>query len=133
MKKMKYSLDNIREVLYEGKYLGYQYYIVSYGSHPCVYVKIPEDNQLYHKKYMDLDFINCHGGLTYSDSFLPIESYKTFKNDEWYLGWDYAHIFDYTAFYELIGLPNHPLKKWTTGEIKEECKKVIKELKDYER
>ena len=39
MSEMVYSNRRITEVLLEGEYLGYKWVIVSYGTHPCAYVK----------------------------------------------------------------------------------------------
>lgn len=60
MKDMTYQPKFIREILHEGTYKGYQFYIISYGVHPCAYIEIPSDSKLYGKHYFDID-IDVYG------------------------------------------------------------------------
>lgn len=131
MKKMIYSSKPKREILYEGKYNGYQFYILNFGIHPTAYIEIPKEHKLYGKQFekiydMGID-INVHGGLTYSDS-------KLLGNENsWFIGWDYAHYLDYEG-YE-IDLPLELRtggKKWTTEEIFEEVKIAIEQIKEVD-
>jgi hypothetical protein len=46
MSEMVYSNRRITEVLLEGEYLGYEWVIASYGTHPCAYVKLPNNSKL---------------------------------------------------------------------------------------
>lgn len=111
------------EVLYGGNVDGYNCYIISYGTHPCAYVEIPKIHPLYKKEYNSKKFLNidCHWGITYSQDFLrPIGAEKS-----WFIGWDYAHSGD--RYGQLIYG-----KEWTTEEIFEEVKHVVKQLKDME-
>lgn len=114
-------------VLVSTEHKGFNFKVVSYGTHPCCYVQIPETNELY-KQHYDNDkcsHIDCHGGLTFSD-------FINFGDGEnWYIGWDYAHINDYNGIYD------HPLfktgkefqgKKWTTLELIKDCMEVIDQL-----
>lgn len=66
MKQMEYSSERKREILFEGKYRDYQFYILNLGTHPTAYVEIPKENKLYEKDYDEID-IDVHGGLTYSE------------------------------------------------------------------
>lgn len=126
-KQMEYK-SRTHEILFEGKYFGYQFYIINYGSHPCAYVEIPADNKIFGKHYDDLD-INVHGGLTYSNSYLRgiSEGINT-----WFIGWDYAHYNDY-SYYDCLQKEEFTSlfennKKWTTEEIFEHVRSVIEQI-----
>lgn len=130
MKEMQYSSSTKVEVLDTGYCLGFLYYILSLGTHPTAYIKIPEDHKYYKKDYEDIDVnidLGVHGGLTYSKSFLYIDKNK--KIDGWFIGWDYAHYGDYTGFEEM-----YPQEyrtggyKWTTEEIFKEVKEACYQL-----
>ena len=112
-----------RLILDSGKYNGYNYWIVSLGTHPCAYVELPKEHKYYGKcegDAWDLN-INVHGGITFGEFGLN----GVADSDTFLLGWDYAHFGDYhTGAYGLCGS-----KKWTTKEIFEEVKDVIKQLK----
>ena len=115
---MVYEYTGKYEILFSGNYEGYNFYIISMcGKHPCAYVEIKE-----HVDYSELeDEIDCHWGLTYSGNLKHILG----ANDRWFIGWDYAHCEDYTTLcHDRLG------KKWTTDEIYEEVKNVIKQLKE---
>lgn len=71
MKEMKYQISRKREILDNGKYLGYEYFIMSFGVFPAAYVKIPKKHPYFGKNYNLMD-IYVHGGLTYSNSKLWI-------------------------------------------------------------
>ncbi|MCM1316396.1 MAG: hypothetical protein NC244_13615 [Alistipes senegalensis] len=75
----------------------------------------------YGLKYDDIP-VECHGGLTYSKSYVN----GLFTDSGWWIGWDYAHDGDY--FGDMHD-DTSCLKKWTTAEIIEEVKKVISQLK----
>ena len=112
MKEMIYGDAHKEELLTKGKYNGISYYVISYGTHPCAYLGFSEDSEFFKKNYMDVN-IDCHGGLTFSGQ-------KDFINEqEWLLGWDYAHFGDQCSFMEG--------RKWTTAEIVQEIMGVIDE------
>ena len=71
--------------------------------------------------------IDCHGGITFCD-------FKDFGDgNKYYIGWDYAHLYDFSGIYllkELQEFDHSKDKKWTSLELKEECKEVIEQLKD---
>lgn len=120
--EMVYQPERCCELLYSGMYKGYEFYVVSYGTHPCGYVAIPQGNSLYDKDYDDID-ISCHGGLTYSDKGL-----HEINIQDWVIGWDYHHCSDYSGYgFEPDG------KKWTTDEIIDEAKCVIDQICDLEQ
>ena len=124
MKEMIYSAKGLNppEMLADGDYKGFHFYVLNLGTHPCAYVDVTETN-LNGKEYVDID-ISCHGGLTYSEDYL-----RTVDKKGWFIGWDYAHCSDF-AGYELempIGIRMNG-KRWTTAEIVEECKQVIEQI-----
>ena len=121
---MIYSAKRLKspEMLADGEYKGFHFYVLNLGTHPCAYVDVTETD-LNGKDYTDID-ISCHGGLTYSEEYL-----HTVDKKGWFIGWDYAHYGDF-AGHEL----NMPVymrtggKRWTTAEIVEECKQVIDQI-----
>ena len=125
MKKMVYRniKEWIPEVLYEGNYKGYNFYIISYQAHPCAYVEVPKGHRWYKVNYNDIGHdIECHGGLTFSDNLDHVIGDK----ERWFFGWDYAHAGDYEAFYEETSFEIFKGdKQWTTEEIFEEVQNVI--------
>lgn len=135
MKEMVYLnvMEPSNDILYEGDYLGFHFIIVSYGIHPCAYVEIPKDHKWFGKDYdeKELEDIVCHGGLTYADNLDHVLGKEQAK-DRWFIGWDYAHAGDYEGYYLDSRFNFSPFKKdkkWTTEEIYEEVKNVIKQIK----
>lgn len=127
MKEMVYQIDRKNEVLFFGKYKGYQFYILNLGAHPTAYINVIDDIRYSYKDYNDIN-LDVHGGLTYSNKSLLAEN-EMVKG--WFIGWDYGHYNDY-AGYELR-FPNELQsngKKWTTQEIFEEVKNAIEQLVD---
>lgn len=132
MQEMIYQVNRLEKpvALDTGIYNGYEYLILSLGTHPCAYVFLSKDNENYGKDYDDID-ISVHGGLTYSKdtiSFLEfLEKYNAYGliniEDKWVIGWDYAHLGD------CYGVPLFEGdKQWTTEEIKDEVINVINQL-----
>ena len=124
MKEMVYSAKRLDtpEMLADGEYKGFHFYVLNYGTHPCAYVDVTETD-LNRKKYTDID-ISCHCGLTYSREYL-----NTVNKKGWFIGWDYAHSCDFLG-YELEMPIDTRIggKMWTTAEIVEECKQVIDQI-----
>ena len=130
MKEMKYLAEHKREVLDTGYCFGLLYYILSLGTHPVAYIKIPE-NSKYYGKDMDEVNLDVNGGVTYANNYLYISGNQ--KIDGWFIGWDYAHYGDYTGFEEK--LPENLKiggKKWTTEEIFKEVKEACYQIISYE-
>lgn len=111
--------------------------IISYGSHPCAYIKVPEalidkvEERTGVKRSEGgfYDYVDGwpHGGFTYYGD-APISDLP----DGRYLGWDYAHYGDYTYtdMPELGLVFNHDdEKKWTTEEIYKEAVETLKEIR----
>lgn len=122
MKEMVYDFDK-PGFLDEGELQGYKYMVVSYGSHPCAYVQVPDGHPFHGKHYSKLD-VTCHGGLTFSGSFYRHPSRFLIERDGYWIGWDYAHGGDYTAF-PGVNLDGH---RHTTQEILSDVALVIGQL-----
>ena len=131
MKSKEMIYQNYRkvELLYNDIYKGYHYYILSLGTHPAAYIEIPKRSILFGKDYDDIYEmgvnLDVHGGLTFSDDTLQIGE-RTIMRESWFIGWDYAHAYDYYGGYD--DRLNEDSKQWTTEEIIEECKKAIEQL-----
>ena len=95
MKEMKYSSSYKEELLDNGEYKGFKYYIISLGWHPCAYVEIPIENEAYGCTYQcyPVNGIQCHGGIRYSKSML---SFPEVHGQGWFIGWD-LHIMAISA------------------------------------
>ena len=126
MKQMVYTADRNREIVDMGEYKGFTYAIISLGWHPCAYVKIPESHKYFNVDYNDLPMIDCHGGITYSESYLAVADDKDL--DGWWIGWDYSHYMDFSGRFLR---PNNFImegKKYSTAEILSDVFKVIEQL-----
>ncbi len=125
IRPMEYTRERTLEALYQDNYKGFNYFIISYGTHPCAYVELPKDHPLYGISYIDIEDmynINVHGGLTYStDSFLLLDN-------TWIIGWDYSHCYDYSTYSRDCSFLKHELKMWTTEEMIDDCISVIDQL-----
>lgn len=90
-----YSDVREKRLVESGKIGEYDYFIVSMeGHHPCAYVGVNKDNMYYGMDLVDeLDWV-VHGGITYSENYLPVDCNI---KDKWFFGWDYAHTGDYTT------------------------------------
>ncbi len=112
----------------------------------CGYVGVDGKHPLHGKDKYDFE-IECHGGLTYSDSCdsgipksfwseYPI-CHKADSNDEaWWFGFDCGHGFDLSPSYNSSELLKniYEIKKYTYKDInyvKDQCKSLAKQLKDY--
>ena len=110
------------KILYNENYKGYEYIIVSYGTHPCCYIGMYEDDKNYNVDYSEID-LNVHGGLTYSGNLthLPVDHKK------WWIGWDYAHFGDRFGNRDITDryYKDHT---WKTRELIKECIDAIDKL-----
>lgn len=134
MKKMIYTPDRKIEILFEGKYMGYQFYILNLGTHPTAYVEIPYKSKLFGLSYYqiyNLVDIDVHGGLTYSDCTLYLEERNKIKG--WFIGWDYTHFGDYFGYEETMPESFRTGgKRWTTKEIFEDVKTAINQINNFD-
>ena len=120
MKEMKYHSKRLCEVLAEGDEEGYHYVILNLGTHPTAYVELKKE-----RPTIDSD-ITVHGGITYNG-----RAYWNQEDTRDYIGWDYAHYGDYVGTDELMfkyGICYSEDKRWTTQEIYEDVKSVIRQL-----
>lgn len=127
MKEMLYKAERKIEILDKGEFLDLSYWILSLGTHPTAYIKLPNDSKYFGKVYDDIQ-IDVHGGLTYSrDHLWTGEGEKEING--WFIGWDYAHYGDYMGYEEMLPANIRTCgKKWTTQEIKEEVFDAIKQI-----
>ena len=110
-------------------YKDYEYFVVSYGVHPCAYIALREGQPFYSATdYGDVN-INCHGGCTFVE-----KGYKNlFDSNYKVIGWDYGHYNDFSGSSIKWGTKwNERSKKWTTEEMIQECKNVIDQLYFFE-
>ncbi len=115
---MKYTKESLFILLAYGDYKGYQYAIISHGTHPTAYVRIPQGHPYFKKDTSEIE-LYVHGGFTYSGKAIWEED-----NNYW-IGWDYAHAGDFLPF-----LPGDKGKKWTTRKVFNEVKSLIHQLLD---
>lgn len=101
------NLMDQRKIVESGELDGYTWYIVSYGSHPCAYVKSDISKKMQEE-------ILVHGGITFAGKAFP-----EFETDGRFIGWDHNHCDDYNAEFQFGG------KQWTVDEILEDVKSVI--------
>ena len=110
----------------KGNYKGMFYLVISngMGCFPLCYIGIPSNNLFYHIDFSDRHNLsvqeinkNVHGGITWDDENLP-NPYSLHSGDRKWIGWDYAHVGDYTGN-QING------KQWKVSEVVEEAKQVI--------
>lgn len=137
MKEMKYQAQRKVEVLDTGFCFGLLYYIMSLGTHPTAYIRIPKGHKLYGKDdaeiYQKID-IGVHGGITYISDSITIENIG--KVDGWIIGWDYGHYGDYMGIEESVPTEFRTGgKKWTTQEIYKEVREACYQIQkgEYKR
>lgn len=88
----------------------------------CGYVEVPNGNKFYAE---DGDELNVHGGITWSDDFLP---YSDEKTGNWILGFDCGHAGDYIrmAHSELFQL--HADIYRTMEYVENEIKQLVDQI-----
>lgn len=112
-----------RTVLEEGVYKDYHYVITSMGSHPCAYVECKNEDFGY-EDYEEN--IRVHGDVTFC-SILE-ETYEQYNKA--FIGWGYAHAFDYTKHH--FTNPFTKDKKHTLKEIREEVYNCVEQMIKFE-
>ena len=127
MKKMVYGpkRTDSPEILYQGTYRDYQFYIVSLVTHPTAYVRVNLTKNQAEK-------IDVHGGITFQNQLCELSWWDSNDTDCEAIGWDYAHAGDYyggdKAFECLFKSRG---KKWTTKEILKDVYSVIDQIIDH--
>lgn len=94
-----------------------------HGSYPCGYVKLPDERYLIEEEKIWID-AEIHGGITFCGHMEGFD-------DEFFIGWDYAHAGDYCWWgpgLERYRYSNE--RRWTTDEIIDHAKLVIKALRE---
>ena len=110
-------------ILASGTHKGYYFWVVTYGTHPCAYVEIPETHPFYKKDFDELfDKLDVHGGV----SFAHFGLLDLIPNDVFIVGWDYSHCTDYNYKYNT----NRDADQWTVEYIIEEIYYAINQLID---
>ena len=70
-------------------------FVIGYGGeHPCAYVPLGEPTE----EYLNLHYSNCPKEITYISPELPYD-YPEWSPTEgqYWIGWDYGHLFDYAS------------------------------------
>ena len=142
---MKYTPTRQRCTLAKGFRGPYEFAVISFGTHPCCYIRIPYTHSLFRKSGSDVQIFENE--ITYVDEHLKdVDDYlKDIDSDGkgWWIGWDHAHCSDYTGFDLLPGInflfsdigdngKEEKLKKWTTDEMIKECLRAIDTLIEKE-
>lgn len=141
MKPMVYSGNGISELLYEetvtitDKQL--QICVVNIrGSHPCGYIRIPDDVYLAMSSECTKPDAICdcnnwhadvHYGITYAEFGRHVDN-DAIREGFW-IGWDYAHFNDYTYYIDIDPYPWETT--YTTKEIVDEAIKAIPTIRFY--
>lgn len=120
-KPMIYGAHRKIERLAKEVYKGYEFAVMSLGTHPCCYIKLPQGHKYYETHYNDIP-LEVHGGLTYGEKSLQVIR-NVFDESGYWIGWDYAHYGDY------YGASSHELgKRWSIEELEKECRDAIDQL-----
>lgn len=106
---------------------GYKLAVVSIaGSHPCAYVQFPGIENLPSCHDIQVE-APVHGGFTFLGMLWHAEEYGL---PGIWLGWDYAHLFDYIWTGNINCFGKADTKKWTSEEIRQEGLGVLKAIKE---
>ena len=124
----EYTYERKHEKIVGGKYRGIEFKIMNYGTHPCSYILLTDEQARtlgYEDSEDDLNCLICHGGCTYGCDVDP----ETKKETPGYIwaGWDYAHLGDFhgsdlNPLFLSIKRDGH---KYTTKELVLECFETI--------
>lgn len=118
-----YSENKNTQVLEHGTHKNYDYYIVSYSSHPCCYIALPKEHPCYGMDYDEIQYeigIDCYGGLTYGEDYLLNLTGK------WFIGWDYAHSGDF----RMLPWGDEYGRKHSLDELREDVHIAIETLSE---
>lgn len=102
--------DILVSYVYRGvPFMVVKWYYFPWDVTPCAYIAVD-------KKHMETVDRYCHGGVTYSDRYVPEVPHTEGRH---WLGWDYSHRDDF-------------LEPRTVEKIVEEVKAVIDRVKEVE-
>ena len=122
MVEMVYGINRIGpKIIAKGNLFGYDFYVLSYGTHPCCYVRIPVGHKFYDVDYDDIPFY-CHGGLTFGERDLFDST-----DEDYFIGWDYGHAGDFSGFDMSFGFGSNG-HKYTTKELVLDCLESIRDF-----
>lgn len=132
-----------------GVYLNIPYVVLNLGTHPCAYIRIPDDSTYANMGYENIPLYSPHGGLTFmsnkgmvigvtdntklpilyfddtdSDKLIPNRDNTIVLHGIW-IGWDYCHGGDY--YCTINGSQRG--HKWDTDSILDEVFATIREFK----
>ena len=128
MEEMVYQNSRTVKLLHSGFYKGVPFAILSLGTHPTAYV----ENIIHVSNYDDdlLRDVDVHGGFTFCS-----KGYWGDKNTNGlsWLGWDYAHCYDFMGYYGVDDGTLYKQKRWSTEEILGEVYHVIDQLLDLKQ
>lgn len=111
-------------------------------GHRCGYVGVPKEHKYYGANYVDVNHIDCHGGLTYSSPHENCNYPVKEHSDLWWFGWDYAHYgdgYDMASIVENFGVEKvEDIKKYnilmgypySLHEVEEDCIFVAEQFLD---
>lgn len=103
------------------------------GMYPCAYIQFPKINSIfsYDDVIIDRDLYDnntyVHGGFTFLGELGELN--PSFNLSGLWLGWDYAHSGDYIG-HPISILKEDWRKKWTTQEIVEETKNILRYFRE---
>ena len=118
MRDMIYGKDIISETLATGNHKGFNWYVVSYGAYPAVYIFIPRGNKFYQQSKNNIPVKSMNIMSTGI-------SVRNIDESGWYISWQYRTPNDY---YMLTFNDVHNGIKHTTDSMIEDCKRAIDEL-----
>lgn len=138
-KQMEYTdrFSHYGIILAHDIYKDHEFVVKSLGSHPTAYVKLHADDDIYHACHEDGEmnydaaYVDVHGGVTYGTDTGLLYSDDNGNEDRLdgcWIGWDYAHAYDFCYYSGLATEPTDWEKRWTTEEIVAECKNVIDQI-----
>ena len=105
-------------------------------GHLCGYVGVTYKHPAFQKDCdaLEIQCIQCHGGLTYSGLCQGEICHKVDPGEDdrvWWLGFDCGHSWDLSPFVSMyLGLSEGSYKDF--GYVTRECQRLAKQLKDME-
>lgn len=108
------------KILNQGIYEGHEFFVINLGTHPTTYIECPilgpDDINVIE------DNLEVHGGVTFFEPAYWI------NNSKMYIGWDYAHAWDWVGYLSDDANEQSFRHKHTTQEITLEAYNAIDQL-----